>query len=198
MSGRERTMLIVLGVIVVLGLAYVFLFVLGGEEPQPEETAPTQVSSPPPPPAPGIGVEEPTEQPPRAVTFFGGRDPFTPLVVAQETGGGGTGDGTDGDGTTDGTTPPSDDGSTDGGTTPPSDGDPTDEDGIAVTGRPVVLVDVVDEESAQVQVEGAPPITVTEGQRFARRYRIVSVEANCARFLFGDESFSLCQGMPPE
>ena len=39
--------------------------------------------------------------------------------------------------------------------------------------------------------------TVTEGQRFARLYRMVSVEANCARFLYGDESFSLCEELPP-
>jgi hypothetical protein len=73
----------------------------------------------------------------------------------------------------------------------------TDEDGPAVTGRPVVLVDVIDEQSAEVQVEGVP-MTVSEGQRFARLYRMVSVEANCARFLYGDESFSLCQELPPE
>jgi hypothetical protein len=195
MTTRERNMLIVLGVVAVVALAFFFL-VLGGEE-EPT-TAPTQpTSSPAPTPAiPGTGVGEPTEEtpePPRAVTFFGGRDPFVPLVEepAEGTDGGTTTDGetpTDGESPTDGETP------TDGGTTP-TDGDPTDEDGIAVTGRPVVLVDVIDEQSAQVQVEGVP-MTVREGQRFARLYRMVSVEANCARFLYGDESFSLCKELP--
>jgi len=191
MTTRERNMLIVLGIIVVGALAFFFLF-MGGEEDQ-QETAPTPTSSPAPTPAsPDVG--EPTEEPPeppRVVTFFGGRDPFTPLVEEAP------------DGPTDGGTPPSDgettppaDGDTDG-ETPPPDGDPTDEDGIGVTGRPVVLIDVIDEQSAQVQVDGVP-ITVREGQRFARLYRIVSVEANCARFLYGDESFSLCQELPPE
>ena len=62
MTKRERNMLVLLGVIAVGALAYLFLFVLGGEEPV-EEAAPTQsVSSPPPVPAePGTGVGEPPE-----------------------------------------------------------------------------------------------------------------------------------------
>lgn len=197
MTTRERNMLIVLGVVAVVALAFFFL-VLGGEEEQQAAPTPPTSSPAPIPATPGTGVGEPAEQPgeepPRAVTFFGGRDPFVPLVEEEVA-------------PTDGETPPADgetppsDGETppsDGETTPPSDGDGdvTDGDGIAVTGRPVVLVDVVDEQSASVQVDGVP-FTVTEGQRFARLYRIVSVEANCARFLYGDESFSLCEELPP-
>ncbi len=197
MSSRERNMLIILGVIAVAGLAYFFLF-MGGEE-EPETTAPTQTSSPAPIPAtPGTGVGEPTEEPPeppRAVTFFGGRDPFVPLV--EESVDPATGEPAPPPAPGEPVPPPAP-----GEPVPPPapgepSGDVTDEDGIAVTGRPVVLVDVVDDESAAVQVEGVP-FTVTEGQRFARLYRIVSVEANCARFLYGDESFSLCEELPAE
>lgn len=195
MTTRERNMLIVLGVVAVVALAFFFL-VLGGEE-EPT-TAPTQpTSSPAPTPAtPGTGVGEPTEEtpePPRAVTFFGGRDPFVPLVEEPT-------EGTDGEAPAPGEpAPPPAPGEPPAPPAPgsPPSGDVTDEDGIAVTGRPVVLVDVIDEESAQVQVEGVP-MTVREGQRFARLYRMVSVEANCARFLYGDESFSLCKELPQE
>jgi hypothetical protein len=196
MTSRERNMLIGLGVVAVVALAFFFL-VMGGEE-EPEQTAPTPpTSSPAPIPAtPGTDVgeptEEPTEEPPRTVTFFGGRDPFVPLIEEPTT-----------DGTTDGGTTPTDGGTTppdgeptDGATTPPPDGDPTDGDGIAVTGRPVVLVDVIDDSTVNVEIEG-DSFTVTEGQRFAQSYQVVSVEANCARFLYGDESFSLCEGVPP-
>ncbi|MGH2691956.1 MAG: hypothetical protein ACRDHM_05590 [Actinomycetota bacterium] len=190
-------MLIILGVVAVGALA-VFFLVLGGEEEQ--QTAPTPpTSSPAPiPETPGTSVGEPTEEPPeppRAVTFFGGRDPFVPLVEesVEPT-----------DGTVSPGAPPAPPGPGEppappapGAPPAPPSGDVTDEEGPAVTGRPIVLVDVVDEESAQVLFDGAP-MTVSEGQRFARRYRMVSVESNCARFLYGDESFSLCEELPPE
>src|ERR687892_1372513 len=89
MTSRERNLLVFLGVFAVGALAFLFLVVLGGEEP--EEAAPTSpISSPPAIPAtPGTGVGEPTPEPPRAVTFFGGRDPFLPLVEAPAEGTGG-------------------------------------------------------------------------------------------------------------
>ncbi len=182
-------MLIVLGAVALVALL-VFFFVLGGEE-SGEVTAPTlPVSSPPAIPAtPGTGVGEPTEEPPRAVTFFGGRDPFVPLIVASPAAPEGS-PAPNGSPLPTGSPPPEDG-------TDATDGDPTDGDGIAVTGRPVVLVDVLDESSVQVEVEGEP-VTVTEGQRFARSYQVMSVEANCARFLYGDESFTLCEGQPPK
>jgi len=195
MTKRERNMLIILGVVAVSALA-VFFLVLGGEEEQ--QAAPTPPTSSPAPTSvtPGTGVEEPTEEPPeppRAVTFFGGRDPFVPLVEEEAA--------TDG-GTSPSPGAPPAPGAPPGPPSPgappaPPSGDVTDEDGPSVTGRPVVLIDVIDEQSAQVEVDGVP-LTVSEGQRFARLYRMVSVEANCARFLYGDESFSLCKELPSE
>lgn len=184
-------MLIALGVVALVGLlVFLFVFVLGGDDAG-EVTAPTPPASSPPAiqATPGTGVGEPTDEPPRAVTFFGGRDPFVPLIVATPA----APDGSPGpNGSPLPTTSPPPDGGTDG-----TDGDPTNGDGIAVTGRPVVLIDVLDDSSVQVEVEGEP-VTVTEGQRFARSYQVLSVEANCARFLYGDESFTLCEGQPPK
>jgi hypothetical protein len=182
-------MLMVLGGVGLVALLFFVFVVLGGDETGPE-TAPTSpVSSPPAIPAtPGTGVGEPTEEPPRAVTFFGGRDPFVPLIAPTTAPTGSPGP----NGSPLPTTSPPPDGGTDG-----TDGDPTDGDGIGVTGRPVVLVDVLDESSVQVEVEG-DPVTVSEGQRFAGSYQVVSVESNCARFLYGDESFTLCEGEAPK
>ena len=193
MTKRERTMLMVLGIVGGVALLYfVFFVLLGGEDPG-EVTAPTSpVSSPPAiAPEPGTGVGEPTDEPPRAVTFFGGRDPFVPLINPTPAPTGSPGSpGPNGSPLPTGSPPP-DDG------TDPDDGDPTNGDGIAVTGRPVVLVDVLDQSTVQVEVEGEA-VTVTEGQRFARSYQVLSVEASCARFLYGDESFTLCEDEPPK
>ena len=192
MTKRERNMLMVLGAVALVALLFFVFVVLGGDETDPA-TAPAQpVSSPPAIPAtPGTGVGEPTEEPPRAVTFFGGRDPFVPLIAPTTAPTASPGP----NGSPLPTTSPPPDGGTDG--SDGTGGDPTDDDGIAVTGRPVVLIDVLDESSVQVEVEG-DPVTVSEGQRFAQRYQVVSVEANCARFLYGDESFTLCEGQPPK
>jgi membrane protein implicated in regulation of membrane protease activity len=75
----------------------------------------------------------------------------------------------------------------------PSPGAEEETDGISVTGRQVVLVDVIDEDTAQVEVDGET-FTVNEGETFSENFELVSVEGTCARFLFGDESFSLCEG----
>ena len=55
----------------------------------------------------------------------------------------------------------------------------------------------VDGDTVQVEVDGHTS-TVNEGQQFAGNFELVSVSGNCARFLFGDESFSLCQGEAPK
>ena len=197
MSRRERTLLIVMGVIA-LGAAAFFLLTMGGDEPA-EQAAPTPTAPPPPIPAePGTGVGEP-EEPPRTTTFFGGRDPFVPLIVAAEE--------------TVGEAPPAD-----GGTEPapgesPAPGPPPEEPitepppdaeqgqaGFASTtkgGHTVTLVSVIDSDTVQVTVDGRS-FTVDEGETFAQTFQVVSVEANCARLRFGDEAFTLCIGKPPK
>ncbi|HEX2024999.1 MAG TPA: hypothetical protein VHH92_01255 [Actinomycetota bacterium] len=201
MSARERNMLILLGVIVLLAGGFLLFTMLGGDEPE-QQAAPTPTASPPPIPAePGTGVGEPEPQePPRAITFFGGRDPFVPLVV--EAAGGG------------GTTPteaqpaaPTETTGTTGGEVP-TGGEPVepvpegaeesqaDEGGI-VGGKRFDLVGVVDQETVEVEVDG-DALTLTEGQRFRDHYQLVSVAGTCARFLFGDDGFTLCRGAPPK
>jgi hypothetical protein len=195
MSPRERNLLILMVVLAAGAAVYFFLFVLGGEEPA-EQAAPTPAASPPPVPAePGTGVGEPPAEPPRAVTFLGGRDPFVPLVVAAEGAGGAgtTSAETATETTTTGTTGTA--GTTETGeTTEPA---PTEEEGqVTFTGRPVVLVDLSTDggqDVAEVEVEG-DSFSVAEGQRFLRNYQLVSVAGGCARFLYGDESFTLCKG----
>jgi hypothetical protein len=34
--------------------------------------------------------------------------------------------------------------------------------------------------------------TVEEGALFAENFRLVNIDGKCARFLFGDQSFTLC------
>jgi hypothetical protein len=197
MARRERNLLILLGVIALLAGGFLLFTMLGGEEPE-QQAAPTPAASPPPVPAqPGTGVvEPPAPEPPRAVTFFGGRDPFVPLVVAEAGAGGGVP-------TEAGTAPAA---ATPTGEVPPSGG-PVEEPasgaetkelpGTTVSGHQVVLVAIVDGDTVQVEVDGQPS-TVNEGQQFAGNFELVSVSGNCARFLFGDESFSLCQGEAPK
>jgi hypothetical protein len=185
MSSRERNLLIGLGVIVVAAAAFFLLTRGDGEQQVAAPTTPSpQVAAP----------VEPLPRPPRTPAFFGGRDPFVPLVVADV----GTGDG-DTDGGTDGTG----DGDTDGGTSqgndgfpPPTGGQVGDQPGVTVGGRTVTLLDVFPRQGAQfVQVEVDREIfTVREGERFASNFEALSIDGVCARFLYGDESFDVCEG----
>jgi hypothetical protein len=190
MRRRERNLLIILGVIAV-GAAGFFLFtMLGGEEEQ--QAAPTPVASPPPTPAtPGTEGGEPTAEPPQMFRFFGGRDPFVPLIVA-EAGAGGVGAApaaTEGGGEAPPTEPVQ--------PAPPGAEGQAQKQTVTVDGKSVTLVDVVDENTVQVEVDGRA-FTVDEGEEFAQNFEVASVSGNCARFLFGDESFTLCEGGAPK
>jgi hypothetical protein len=196
MTKRERNLLIVLGVVAV-AVGGFFLFTMLGGEPE-EQAAPTPTASPPPIPAtPGTGVgEPPSEEPPRAISFFGGRDPFVPLVVA-EAGGGGT---------TPTEAEPAVGGEPTGGEVPtgeepvepaPDGAEAQEQPGTTVGGRQVALIDIVDSDTVQVSVDGET-FTVDEGEQFAGNFEVVSVSGNCARFVFGDEGFTLCQGEAPK
>jgi hypothetical protein len=190
MTSRERNMLIILGVIVVAAAA-VFLLTRGGGAP--EEAAPTLPT--PPQVAPPV---EPPPKPPRIPTFFAARDPFVPLVILPV-------EGTappDGDG--DGAPPPDGDGGgpPTGGppVEPPAPGDGGVQPGVSVGGRTVVVIDVFTQdgqEMVQVEVDGET-FTVSEGDTFAQNFETVSIEGECATFLFGDETFTTCEGGRPK
>ncbi len=49
------------------------------------------------------------------------------------------------------------------------------------------------EQLVQVEIDGET-FTVGEGEQFADNFRLVSVQGTCANMLFGDESFTLCEG----
>jgi hypothetical protein len=214
MSSRERNMLIVLGVLAVAALAF-FLLTSGDEEPEeaaaptPDTSSPAVTTSPEP--------QEEEEEAEQAVDFLGGRDPFDPLVVEVEGGGEAptddttTGDTTTGDTTTgDTTTGDTTTGDTTTGDTTTGDtttGDTTtggtgsegETEDVTLTGRPVTLVSISSRGSkdvAQVEVDGQT-FTVSEGQRFSRHFELVSISRHCARFLYGDQSFSLCEEVAP-
>jgi hypothetical protein len=193
MSRRERIMLIALGVLAVGAAAFFLLTTLGGEDAE-QPAAPTPVISPP-AVVPAPGAEEPPGEPPRAVTFFGGRDPFVPLVVVVEEVTAPTGEAPE----EDGLAPPPEE--VPPGEEPvepvPADAEAEELPGTTVGGMRVALVDIIDGDTVQVTVDGET-FTVDEDEEFAQNFQLVSVSGNCARFLFGDESFTLCQGEAPK
>jgi hypothetical protein len=180
MSPRERRMLMILGGVAVVAGVF-FLFLRGGDEPAEEPTAPAPtIGAPTVEPGPTVG---PPKLPPLAI--FGGRDPFFPLVVEPGTQ-------TDGDGQ-----PPSP--PPNGSPTPPvSPAPPPDGDGdggTTIGGHRVRVLDVFvrdGEELVQVEVDGEV-FTVGEGDRFADNFQVLSIDGQCATFLFGDEQFTLCE-----
>jgi hypothetical protein len=59
-------------------------------------------------------------------------------------------------------------------------------------GHTVVLLDIFQGGTkVQVEVDGTV-YTVSVGETFAGNFRLVSISGNCARFVFGDEGFTLC------
>jgi hypothetical protein len=185
MSARERNLLIILGVAVLAAGGFFLFTSLGGEE---EQAAPTPVPSPPPVEAtPGTEAGEPPSEAPRVFRFFGGRDPFVPLIVAEAGAGGAE-------------TAPAETGEEPaGGVEPVPEGaeEEQEDQGGFTGGKMVEVIDVIDADTVQVEVEGEP-FTVDEGEQFAENFEVVSVSGSCARFLFGDESFTLCKGGAPK
>lgn len=188
MTSRERNMLIVLGVIAAAGVAIFFFVVRPGGAP--DEPAPTLGASPSPTPSPTPTEEPEDEEDERdgrtpGIAFFSGRDPFVPLVEETTAIDGTNGTPTDGD-------------------PPPTDGDPNgDDDGvppedrgetITVGGHTVTLIDIITNGGTRVQVEvDGETYTVEPGANFAGNFQLVSVQGGCANFLFGDQSFTLCE-----
>lgn len=177
MNQRERTMLIVLGVVAVL--AGGFFLLSGGEEAPPPTTTPTFGPVPTAEPT----VTGPPKLPPLAI--FGGRDPFFPLIRED----------TSGDGSQPPVSPTGSPGPSVSPAPSPSNG------GNGVGGHDVRVLDVFvrdGEELVQVEVDG-DVFTVGEGDTFAGNFQVVSIDGRCATFLFGDEQFTLCEpGVRPK
>jgi hypothetical protein len=59
-------------------------------------------------------------------------------------------------------------------------------------GHTVVLLDIFQGGTkVQVEVDGTV-FTVSVGETFDGNFRLVSISGSCARFVFGDEGFTLC------
>jgi hypothetical protein len=154
-----------------------FSFLGGGEEAFP----------PIPPTTPGAGSPSPSPGGGPPIQSFTGRDPFSvppflsPSPPPPPPGGGGSQ-----------TPSPSGGG---GGSQTPSPTAPGNGSSRNIGGSTVVLLDIFQRDGAthaQVEVDGTV-YDVVVGEQFAGgRFELRSVGGNCATFLFGDESFTLC------
>jgi hypothetical protein len=174
LSERDRRTLMIGGGVLAVILVGFLLFTVftGGEEEALPPTTP--------------GVTSPTESlgptpSARPTAVFAGRDPFSPPAALA------------GSPTTSPTSP---------GTSPTSPGTsptPTQPGGGSsevVGGRTVVLLDIFTqggERMAQVAINENVH-NVSQGERFGpgNDYLLQSISGDCARFLFGDEPFTLC------
>ena len=176
LSGRSRRALAVLAGVAVAGAAaVVFVMFMGGGPEQPEPAA-GPVTQAPEATTPAKKADKAKKQPakrkPPTFAFFGGRDPFVPLVVAEAGGAGAN---------TSGAVNAVDE---------PQGGAQV-QDATVVGGHNVSLIDVRGD-TVQVSVDGKT-YTRQAGQTFAGNFEVVSVSGGCANFLFGDESFTLCE-----
>jgi hypothetical protein len=181
LSPRDRRAMIILGVLAAVAVAFFFL-TRGGGPPPEEAVQPT--TAPPPAVAPS---PSPAAKPPR-FTFFSGRDPFLPLVVAPEA----VGEAPTGETPAPGESPgapvvePS----------PGAEGEAVTETGTTIGGHTVRVIDIFQqggEQVVQVEIDGET-FVVSEGEEFSDNFRLESIQGACADFLFGDEPFTLCEG----
>jgi len=118
------------------------------------------------------------------VVLAGGRDPFSIPPELAETPGGGVSPSVSPTASPTGTpTSPS-----------PTPTAPGGGSSTTVGGHTVVLLDVFTRDGtdkAQVEVDGTV-YTVDVGEEFDDNFKLVSVSGTCARFLFGDQGFTLC------
>ena len=177
------------GLVVVLLL--VWLFVLRGDGTEAEVTAPPVVPAATPLPE-EVDEGGTGRRPLETFEVFAPKDPFRPLIVEAAVGGPGAAgapvapaSGTPAPGT----------GQPSGGSDI-SDGSGTGSGGESVGGHRVRLIDTFQrngEAQARVQVDGTV-YTVSEGERFADNFELLSISGQCASMLFGDDQFSLCEG----
>jgi hypothetical protein len=181
LSTRDRRLLIGVAVVAVLGLG---VFVVKGRLHKGTPAAPPVAAAPhtsggsstgiAPSPSPVAGQQPAAARSPKLV--FTGRDPFVPLIVAA-------------------TSPVS------GGSSPTvspagsASSAPGGGSSQTIGGHTVVLDDIFTDngvQKAQVEVDGTV-YTVAPGDSFASSYQLVSISGTCGDFLFGDQSFTLCE-----
>lgn len=173
MSPRDRRALILFGSVMVLAAAVFFLFVLRGGGGEPAGSGDEPVAAPVAPPASPSPAQK---QPAPEKLVFTGRDPFDP---------------SEGGGSLEPLAAPAPD------VAPPGAPPPAPPGGSSanVGGKTVVLLDIFTqggEQMAQVEVDGTV-YTVGEGDSFDDNFQLVSITGSCADFLYGDQSFTLCE-----
>ncbi len=187
MTDRDKRTLkiggIVVGVLVVIFLALKLLGGGGGEEAA-TSFSPRSTTSAPGGTGGGSGTESPSLAP-SPVLVLPVRDPFAIPAGFPAPSGGSSSTGSSSSGTSTSTSQP-------GTRTPTQPSGATQ----TVGGHQVTLIDTFTTngvERATVEVDGTT-YSVAAGQTFGpnKQYRLQSVSGNCATFLFGDQSFTLC------
>jgi hypothetical protein len=191
-SDRDRRMLRIGGIVVgVLVVGFLLLKLLGGGGE--EEAFPSSS-----PLKPASSTTQPTGTPsltPSPVLVLPARDPFSipPGFETTTSSSGGSSTTSSSGGSS---TSSSSGGSSTTGTTTAPPTQPGNGASKTVGGHTVVLLDTFTAngvEQAQVEVDGTvydPSVGQTFGPN--KQYRLQSVSGNCATFLYGDESFTLC------
>jgi hypothetical protein len=203
-------MLQLLGVVAGLALIYLlFTTVLGGGD-EGEVATPTGTTGG------AVPTESPTVSPsptPREtlppVVMAGSRDPFSIPPELSPSAGGSVGPTGPTGGTTSPTTPPTSPTSpptsptspptsptsppTSPTSPPTSPPPPPPSDEIVIGGHRVQLLEIQGSRGRLlVEVDGRV-FTVEEGALFDETFKLVRIRGECARFLFGDQSFELCE-----
>lgn len=187
LSPRDRRALIILGGVAgVAVVAFLLLNILGGGGGQ--ETglpSPPPIGSTPPPTVSPTPTPRPTLPP---VALAGSRDPFS-IPPSLQSGSPGPSGSVSPTGSA--TSPPP--------TSPtPTPTSPGRGQSKTIGGHTVILLDIFDNGTrVQVEVDGTV-YTRSVGQSFARNFRVVSTSGRCARFLFGDQGFTLCLPSVPK
>jgi hypothetical protein len=169
-SKRDRRFLIAGLAVVVLAAGFYMLFLRGGGDASEPVVAPPAAGAPAPSPSESPAASKGGKQSDALV--FSGRDPFQPLVSDEAP-------------APEPTVSPA-------GTPPPA---PSGGSSITIDGHTVVLLDLFTQDGqdmAQVEVDGTV-YTAKVGETFAQNFTLQSVNGGCADFLYGDQSFSLCE-----
>ena len=208
---RDKKILQIAGVALpLLLLVYFFVLKPDGGEDLASPSGPTGITG-----STGVPTESPSVTPsptPREtlppVSLAGSRDPFSiPPGLELTTGGSVSPTTTAAPGTTTiptttfapppttstFTTPPTT--TTQTTTSPPGGGDGGDHPGnkILIGGHDVKLISVAGSgKELDVQVDGKV-YTVEPGATFDDNFKLVRIDGKCAKFLFGDQSFELCE-----
>jgi hypothetical protein len=198
---------------VVAGLALIYLLfttVLGGGD-EGDLAAPTGTTGGTPSGSPTVSPSPTPRETLPPVVMAGSRDPFSipPELSPSPAEGGSVGPTGPTGGTTSPTSPPTSPTSpptsptspptsptsppTSPTSPPTSPPPPPPSDEIVIGGHRVQLVEVQGaRDRLQVEVDGRL-YTVEEGALFDEIFKLVRIDGDCARFLFGDQSFELCE-----